>query len=81
MKQQDHSWIKRLGSSVRSSIGSISFLACISLLIILGWLFQEVWEKEAFSFDATTLLWIHQFANPFLDGLMLNITTLGIKSK
>jgi hypothetical protein len=44
--------------------------------MLLGWLFQEVWEKEAFGFDTTALLWIHQFANPFLDGLMHNITTL-----
>ncbi len=76
MKQSDQSWIYRLSSSIRSSIVSISFLGCISLLIILGWLFQEVWEKEAFSFDTTALLWIHQFANPFLDRLMLNITSL-----
>jgi membrane-associated phospholipid phosphatase len=76
MKQSDQTWINRLGSLVSSSIGSISFLGCISLLMILGWLFQEVWEKEAFGFDTTALLWIHQFANPFLDRLMLNITTL-----
>ncbi len=76
MKQSAQLWIYRLSSSVRSSIGSISFLGCVSLLMILGWLFQEVWEKEAFSFDTTALLWIHQFANPFLDRLMLNITTL-----
>jgi membrane-associated phospholipid phosphatase len=74
--KQSQPWIYRLSSSIRSSIGSISFLGCISLLMLLGWLFQEVWEKEAFSFDTTALLWIHQFANPFLDRLMLNITTL-----
>jgi membrane-associated phospholipid phosphatase len=76
MKQSDQPWIYRLSSSIRSSIGSISFLGCVLLLMLLGWLFQEVWEKESFSFDTTTLLWIHQFANPFLDWLMLNITSL-----
>ncbi len=52
----------------------------IVYLVILGvvaWLCTEVWEKEVFSFDRSLLLWIHQFANPQLDGLMLFITALG----
>jgi membrane-associated phospholipid phosphatase len=47
------------------------------ILSIVAWLCTEVWEKEAFSFDRSLLLWIHQFANPQLDGLMLFITALG----
>jgi membrane-associated phospholipid phosphatase len=47
------------------------------VLSIVAWLCTEVWEKEAFSFDRSLLLWIHQFANPQLDGVMLFITSLG----
>ena len=49
-------------------------------LLILGvvaWLCTEAWEREAVSFDRSSLLWIHQFANPQLDGVMLFITALG----
>ena len=51
----------------------------ISLLLLtgLGWLCQEVWEKESFQFDTALLLRLHQWANPGLDSLMLNITRLG----
>jgi membrane-associated phospholipid phosphatase len=47
------------------------------ILSIVAWLCTEVWEKEAFSLDRSLLLWIHQFANPQLDGVMLFITALG----
>ncbi|PAX60418.1 phosphatase PAP2 family protein [Brunnivagina elsteri] len=51
----------------------------ISLLIlfIVAKLAEEVLEKEAFVFDKTFLLWLHQFANPTLDKLMLFITQIG----
>jgi membrane-associated phospholipid phosphatase len=52
----------------------------IVYLLILGivaWLCTEVWEQEAFSLDRSTLLWIHQFANPQLDRVMLFFTSLG----
>jgi membrane-associated phospholipid phosphatase len=52
----------------------------IVYLLILGivaWLCTEVWEKEAFSLDRSLLLWIHQFANPQLDRVMLFVTSLG----
>jgi membrane-associated phospholipid phosphatase len=52
----------------------------IVYLVILGvvaWLSTEVWEKEAFSFDRSFLLWLHQFANPQLDRVMLFFTSLG----
>jgi membrane-associated phospholipid phosphatase len=48
-------------------------------LLILGvvaWLCTEAWEKEAISLDRSSLLWIHQFANPTLDAVMLFITAL-----
>ncbi|AFY95414.1 phosphatase PAP2 family protein [Chamaesiphon minutus] len=49
----------------------------LSILAIVAWLCSEVWEKEAFSFDRSFLLWLHQFANPQLDRLMLFFTALG----
>jgi undecaprenyl-diphosphatase len=79
MQQLVKVWINRLNSwsSFRgSSISVFSFVGCLALLMVLGWLCQEVWEKEAFSFDTIILLWIHQSATPTLDSIMLNITGL-----
>jgi membrane-associated phospholipid phosphatase len=47
------------------------------ILSIVAWLCTQAWEKEAFSLDRSLLLWIHQFANPQLDGVMLFTTALG----
>lgn len=58
-------------------ISVISLGLCFTLLLGLCWLFQEVWEKEVFGFDRSTLLAIHQWANPMLDGLMISSTRLG----
>ena len=52
-------------------------LGCLGLLALFGWLSQEVLEKEAFSFDTTILLWLHQHSNSSIDSLMLTITKLG----
>ena len=68
-----NSWTNFRGSPVAIA----SLVGCLILLMILGWLFEEVWEKEAFSFDTNVLLWIHQSSNPFLDSIMLTITGLG----
>ncbi|WP_309742855.1 MULTISPECIES: phosphatase PAP2 family protein [unclassified Chamaesiphon] len=47
------------------------------ILAIVAWLCTEVWEKEVFSFDRSFLLWLHQFATPQLDRVMLFFTALG----
>jgi membrane-associated phospholipid phosphatase len=47
------------------------------ILSVVAWLCTEVWEQEAFSLDRSLLLWIHQFANPQLDSVMLFVTALG----
>ena len=52
-------------------------LGCLGLIALFGWLSQEVLEKEAFGFDTTILLWLHQRSNSIIDNLMLNITKLG----
>jgi membrane-associated phospholipid phosphatase len=55
----------------------IWLIVYLLILSIVAWLCTEVWEKEAFSLDRSCLLWIHQFANPQLDRVMLLITALG----
>ena len=60
-----------------ASISTVGLAACLIILLGLSWLFQEVWEKEAFWLDTAILLWLHQWANPVLDAVMLKITTLG----
>jgi membrane-associated phospholipid phosphatase len=73
-------WLRRVGVRLEplvAAIGTVGLATCLAILLGLSWLCQEVWEKEAFSFDTTALLWIHQWANPVLDAVMLKITTLG----
>jgi membrane-associated phospholipid phosphatase len=60
-----------------SAIGALGLFSCLGLIGLIEKLVREVWEKEAFSFDTTFLLWIHQFANPVADQVMLAITQLG----
>lgn len=70
--------IRRFRHADRSTIIGVSSLAgCFLLLLGLGWLCQEVLEKETFQWDTTILLGLHQFANPLLDTVMLSITRLG----
>lgn len=60
-----------------TTTGILGLTGSLLLLIGLGWLCQEVWEKESFQFDTTLLLRLHQLANPGLDYFMLMITQLG----
>jgi membrane-associated phospholipid phosphatase len=60
---------------VISGVGSL--VGCFLLLLSLGWLCQEVLEKETFRWDTAVLLGLHQWANPVLDTIMLSITRLG----
>lgn len=64
-------------SPLIAAIGTAGLAVCLIILLGLSWLFQEVWEKEAFGLDKTVLLWLHQWTNPVLDDVMLKITTLG----
>lgn len=54
-----------------------SLLGCFLLLLSLGWLCQEILEKETFRWDTALLLGLHQWASPTLDTVMLSITRLG----
>jgi membrane-associated phospholipid phosphatase len=62
-------------SSLRQQ--GIWLIVYLVILGIVAWLCTEVWEKEAFGFDRSLLIWIHQFANPQIDRIMLFITSLG----
>jgi membrane-associated phospholipid phosphatase len=73
-------WVRRASFQLApliAAIGTVGLAASLVILLGLSWLGQEVWEKEAFGFDTTVLLWIHQWANPGLDAVMLKITALG----
>ncbi|MBE9139529.1 phosphatase PAP2 family protein [Nodosilinea sp. LEGE 07088] len=60
-----------------ATVGLIWLGVCALVLLGLSHLSNEVLEQEAFVFDEHSLLWIHQFANPTLDQVMLAITQLG----
>lgn len=64
-------------ASLIATIGVVGLGSCLLILFILAKLAEEVLDKEAFAFDTSWLLWIHQFANPSLDAMMLTITKLG----
>ena len=73
-------WFTRVHPRIASlitTIGVAGLAICLLIVYILAQLSEEVWEKEAFAFDKTILLWIHQFANPTWDNIMLNITKIG----
>ena len=59
------------------SFSFLVLLSCLCLLALFGWLSQEVIEKEAFGFDTTILLWLHQHSNSTIDNVMLKLTNLG----
>ncbi|MCC0178842.1 phosphatase PAP2 family protein [Waterburya agarophytonicola K14] len=64
-------------STLIATVGVTGLLSCLLIIYVLGKLSNEVLEKEAFAFDQTILLWIHSFANPTLDRIMLWVTNLG----
>lgn len=81
-------WLRRLANfwlqkvnprivTLITTIGTVGLLICLAIIYTLAKLSEDVLEREAFGFDKTILLWIHQFANPTLDWIMLNVTRLG----
>ena len=64
-------------ASLIATIGFFGLASCLLIIYVLSELSEEVLEREAFAFDKTILLWIHSFANPTLDRIMLGITRLG----
>ena len=69
--------VHRQLASLIATIGTVGLLSCLLIIYVLAQLSEEVLEREAFAFDQTILLWIHQFANPTIDRIMLTTTGLG----
>ncbi|GAB4239697.1 MAG: hypothetical protein Kow0049_27160 [Stanieria sp.] len=73
-------WLQKVNPRIVTlvtTIGTVGLFICLAIIYALAKLSEDVLEREAFSFDKAILLWIHQFANPTLDKIMLNITRLG----
>ena len=60
-----------------ATIGIVGLAICLLILFVVGKLAEEVLEGDTFAFDTTFLLWLHHFASPKLDNLMLFLTNLG----
>jgi membrane-associated phospholipid phosphatase len=63
--------------SLIATVGIFGLASCLIILFVVAQIADEVLEKESFAFDRTLLLWIHSFANPNLDRVMLAITHFG----
>lgn len=80
LKTLVHFWVDQLHSQLTSlivTLGTVGLGICLLILLAIAKLSNEVLQQEAFVFDTTTLLWIHQFSSPSLDAVMLTITRLG----
>jgi membrane-associated phospholipid phosphatase len=80
LRQISNFWLRRIHprlASLVATIGIVGLTSSLLILFILAKLAEEVLEREAFAFDTTFLLWLHQFANPNIDNLMLFITNFG----
>jgi membrane-associated phospholipid phosphatase len=73
-------WSSRISPRLETLIGAIGIAGlgiCLFLIWALAKLSGETLERESFAFDTSFLLWLHQFANPTLDNVMIAITQLG----
>ena len=72
-------WLQHINPRINTlivTIGIFGLTSCLAIGFILAWLFQEVLEREALAFDSSWLYWLHGYANPSLDAVMLIITQL-----
>ncbi|MEH1962905.1 MAG: phosphatase PAP2 family protein [Nostoc sp.] len=79
-RQVSNFWLRHIHPRLApliATVGIVGLASCLLILFVLAKLAEEVLEREAFAFDTTFLLWLHQFANPNLDNFMLLITNLG----
>ncbi len=80
LSKASDAWVKKVHPRIASFItffGIVWLGICALILYLLAELSEQVLEREAFAFDKTILLSIHQLANPALDQLMIGITRLG----
>jgi membrane-associated phospholipid phosphatase len=67
----------RPGRAKTGLLNSGGLILCLLLVAALAKLCRGVWEKESWRLDSSLLLWLHGWANPTLDQLMLGLTRLG----
>ncbi|MEH2323796.1 MAG: phosphatase PAP2 family protein [Nostoc sp.] len=80
LRQISNFWLRHIHPRLApliATIGIVGLASCLLILFVVAKLAQEVLERDAFAFDTNFLLWLHQFANPNLDNLMLFVTNLG----
>ena len=80
LKQLATVWVETVHLRITSFIAffGVAWLGiCALTLYLLAQLSDDVLDQEAFAFDETVLLHIHQLASPALDTLMVGITRLG----
>lgn len=80
LSQISDSWMQKVHPRIASFVaffGVVWLGICALTLYLLAKLSDQVLEREAFAFDKTVLLSIHQLANPVLDQVMIGITRLG----
>ncbi len=80
LRQISNFWLRYIHPrlvTLIATIGIVGIFSCLLILFVVAKLAEEVLDRESFAFDKTFLLWLHQFANPNLDNLMLFITNLG----
>ena len=73
-------WLKNIHPRINSFIAFFGvgwLVICVLTAYLLIELSDEVLEQETFAFDKDILLFIHQFANPVLDNIMVGITRIG----
>ncbi|AFZ08307.1 phosphoesterase PA-phosphatase related protein [Oscillatoria nigro-viridis PCC 7112] len=72
-------WLRHINPHITTlivTIGVVGIASCLSIIFLLAWLFEEVLEKQAFGFDTAWIYWVHGYATPNLDAVMLTITQL-----
>lgn len=80
IREISHFWLRHIHPRLITLIATIGIgglAICLLILFIVAKIAGEVLEKEAFAFDKSFLLLLHNQANPAFDNLMLFITQLG----
>ena len=63
-------------ASLIATVGIVGIVSCLLIIYVVAEISDEVLDREAFAFDKTILLWIHDFTNPTLDRVMHVVTSL-----
>ena len=63
-------------TSLIATVGIVGIVSCLLIIYVVAEISDEVLDREAFAFDKTILLWVHDFTNPTLDRIMRVFTSL-----